>query len=97
LRPIDKQGVKLKYGGGNQQECDAVTKPWKWSADEGLDDNTLAQMNGGGSESGNKPTDNKPTPAPGGCVDKTPECASRAESCPDEAMKYWCPKTCKFC
>jgi len=95
LSILDKQGVKEKYGGGNQQECDAVTKPWKWGPGEGLEESTLKELNGGGSDSGS--TVNTPSPGPEVCADKTPECASRIGSCPDEAMKHWCPKTCKYC
>jgi hypothetical protein len=103
LSVLDKQGIKEKYGGGNQQECDAVTKPWTWGPGEGLEESTLEELqnelNGGGSGSGNKPSpgSNKPSPVPEACADKTPECASRLGSCPDEAMKYWCPKTCNYC
>jgi len=94
LSALDKQGVKEKYGGGNQQECDAVTKPWKWGPGEGLEDYQLKEiqkeLNGGGSSGGSQPT-------PASCADKIPDCADRAGSCPDEPMKYWCPVTCKYC
>jgi len=93
LSTLDKQGVKEKYGGGNQQECDEVTKPWTWGPGEGLEESTLKELNGGGSDSGDE--DTKPTP--GDCADKTAECPNLIGSCSDEPMKYWCPKTCKFC
>jgi len=97
LSIIDKEGVKIKYGGGNDQECDAVTQPWTWGPGEGLEDYTLKELqkelNGDGSGS----TNNGNKPNPGGCADKLDDCESRAGSCPDEAMKYWCPKTCHYC
>jgi len=44
LSELDKRGVWEVYGGGNWQECDAVTKPWQWYKGDGLDDVTLQQM-----------------------------------------------------
>jgi len=94
LSVLDKEGVKQRYGGGNQQECDAVTKPWKWGPGEGLEESTLKELNDelnfGGNGSG------KPSPG-GGCADRSPDCASLLGSCKDEPMKYWCPKSCKYC
>jgi len=79
LSTLDKEGIKMKYGGGNQQECDAVTKPWTWGPGEGLYDNVLKELN-----------DEQ-------CFDNMPGCETRVGSCPDESMRYWCSKTCKYC
>jgi len=46
LSALDKQGIKEKYGGGNPQECDAVTKPWKWGPGEGVGESELKELNG---------------------------------------------------
>jgi hypothetical protein len=97
LSAIDKEGIKLKYGGGNQKECDAVTKPTKWGPEDDVDEETLNALNGDGSSSGNTGNKPKPIPIPEVCADQTPECANLVQSCGDEPMKYWCPKTCQFC
>lgn len=62
LSKLDKEGVKAKYGGGNQQECDAATKPWTWTAEELGDYADILDELNGGSPSGGSGSGNKPTP-----------------------------------
>jgi len=95
LSELDKEGVKIKYGGGNKQECDAVTQPWTWGPGEGLEKWQLDSINGVESSGDNEqPTEE---PGPKVCADQTHECGNLVQSCGDEAMKYWCPKTCNYC
>jgi hypothetical protein len=98
LSMLDKRAVWQAYGGGNWQECEAVTKPWKWGPNDGLDPSTLQSLN-------KERANNDTTVATGGekpqqeCADHAEKsiCEERIESCKDEAMKYWCPKTCNLC
>jgi len=103
LSEKDKQGIRAIYGGGNQQECDAVTKPWKWGPGEGVEDYLEGLYAEGltvnftpATQPGPEP---EPEPAPQGCADVATKdiCDNRLESCKDESMKYWCPKSCNYC
>jgi len=109
LSPIDEQGLVQAYGGGNQQECNAATKPWKWSPGEGLDDATLKELekeyNGsGGNNGGSQLTTVKPGTATtnrgdtGDCKDLISYCHDWVKACNvEDWTRRECRKTCKYC